>query len=294
MAIGSGNFGKLLDGVQRHFYGLEYKQWDDFYSKMYDVRTSNKAYEESLSFTGFSTIPTKVKGGAVSYEDAKQNWIGRHIHTTYGKGYIVERELWEDAQWNYLKQLPRALAKAIKDTIEVLAATPINNHTTETAADGVAVGSASHVLGGGGTYSNIGPAADLSETSFEQMQIDIAAWVDDAGLKMNARPKLLIVTPTFAYTAAKLLGSDKTPEDANNSINPAKGLVPYIVNPYITDADKWVVITDVPDGLVWYWRRKPEFTQDNDFDTENAKWKTTFRCSNGVDDARGLYINAGT
>lgn len=295
MAIGSGNFGKSIDlgASMRHLYGQEYSQWPELYSQYLEVRTSNQAYEESLSHTGFGVVSQKTKSGSVEYDDAKQNWIGRLINLTYGKGFIVERELWDDAKIGAIKMLPKELARSVRETVEILGANDLNNHTTATSADGIALGSTGHLLGGGGTFSNLGTAADLSETSLEQMLIDLSAWTNDAGLKMNAKPKLLMVTPTFAYTAAKLLGSDKTPEDANNSINPSKGLIPYIVNPYITDTDKWVVVTDVPNGMLFYWRRRPEFTQDNDFDTENAKWKTTFRCVAGTDDARGVYINAG-
>lgn len=297
MAIGSGNFGKVLDlgAVLRHYYGLEYNEWPELYSQYMELRDSNGAFEESLNFTGFGVVGEKVKGGSVEYEDAKQNWIGRHINVTYGKGFIVERELWDDARTNVITMLPRMLARSVRETIEILAANIINNAETaaDTGPDGQPLASNSHPLGGGGTFDNLGTAADLSETSFEQMQIDIAAWVDDAGLRINARPKMLMVTPTFSYTASKILGSDLTPEDANNSINPAKGLVPFIVNPYITDADSWQVITNVPNGLIWYWRRRPDFSQDNDFDTENQKWKTIFRAVPTWDDPRGIYYNPG-
>jgi hypothetical protein len=123
--------------------------------------------------------------------------------------------------------------------------------------------------------------------------IDIGDWTDDSSLNIAAKPVKLIVPTELDFTAAKLLRSAKVPEDANNAMNPIAGRVSYSVNNYLTDADAWFLITDVPVGMVFYWRRRPEFTQDNDFDTENLKWKTTFRCVAGWNDPRGIYVNTG-
>lgn len=299
MAMGSGNFGKLLDGVQRHYYGLSYKSFEELYSKYMEVRTSIKAYEESLNFTGFGIVGEKGKGGAVSYEEAKQNWSGTHINVTYGKGYIIEKELWEDGAIQIMKALPQELARSVRHTTEYLAAAHLNNCTSTSSpyvsSDGLALASTAHLLGGGGTFKNRPTNfSDLDSTSFEQALIDMGAWVNDAGLNIMAKPKTMVVNTANAWACAKLFGSDKVPEDANNAINPAKGYVPYIVNPYVTGADDWFLITDVPNGLIYYWRRRPEFTQDNDFDTENMKWKVTFRCVAGHDDPRGVYCNTGS
>jgi hypothetical protein len=268
------------------------------YTAIYDVRTSTKAYEEALSFSGFGMVNQKDRGGSVEYDEAKQNWLGRHIHLTYGKGFIVEKELWDDAQTNTIAALPRALARSVRHTIEYLGADRLNNpSSTGTAyvlSDGKALLATDHPLGKGGTFQNRPTNfADLDSTSLEQAYIDIGDWVDDASLNIAARPKRLIVPTELAWQCAKLLGSDKVPEDANNAINPAKGVLPYNVNHYLTDADAWFIITDIPNGMTFYWRRRPDFSMDNDFDTENAKWKTIFRCVTGCDDPRGIYGNTG-
>lgn len=295
MTISSSQFGFTLDKVLRHYYGLEYASHPEQYTDIFTIETSDKAYEESLNYSGFGTVPTKTKGSAIAYEDAKENWKGRLTHLTYGKGFIVERELWEDQQTNQIKLFPKALARSVRHTIEVIGATILNNATSSgTGPDGKVLGANDHPLGKGGTFSNIPSAySDLDATSLEQALIDIGDWVDDASLNIAAKFKRLIVPTELDWTAKKLLGTDKEVGSNYNDLNPAKGLIPYSVNNYLTDADAWYLLTDVPNGMVFYWRRRPEFTQDNDFDTENMKWKTTFRCVAGWNDPRGIYVNTG-
>ncbi len=296
MPLTSASFGNLLDKVMRFYYGFGYKMHEEQYSKYMNVETSNRAYEETLSLSGFGTVPEKAKGQSVSYDTSKENWKGRHTNVTYGKGFIVEKELWDDDLSNQIKAMPKELGRSVRHTVEVIGATILNNCTTaaDTGPDGKVLAATDHPLGGGGTFKNRPTNfSDLDSTSMEQALIDIGDWVNDKSLNIAAKPVRLVVPTELSWTAAKLLGSDKVPEDANNAINPAKGLLPYTVCNYLTDADAWFLTTDVPNGVVFYWRRRPEFTQDNDFDTENAKWKVVFRCVAGWDDPRGIYCNTG-
>jgi hypothetical protein len=195
-----------------------------------------------------------------------------------------------------MKKLPKALARSVRHTVEILGANILNNGFSGSylGADAVALFSTSHPLLGGGTWANR-PAvdADLSMTSYEQALIDIQAFVDDRGLLVVARPKKLVVTINNDWTCQQLLKSEYDPETNFNAINPAKGTIPYMVGHWLTDPDAWFIITDVPDGIVFYWRRRPKFTQDNEFSSENGLWKTTFRCIQGWDDPRGAYGSSG-
>lgn len=296
MPIGSGNFGDLLNHDLQNYYGLEYQAHPEQYTEFFEIRNSTKAGEESLSSSGFGLVPTKQKGGSVSYDTAKQNWKQTLTHVTRGAGFIVERELYDDDLGNQIAKLPKALARSTRNTIEVIGANVLNNafSNSYTGADGLELCSTAHLLGGGGTYKNeLTTAADFDSTSFEQALIDIGDFVDDRGLNIAAKAVKGIFPIELAWQAAKVLGSDKVPEDANNAINPGKGVMPYVTNNFLTDPDAWFIKTNVSDGLVWYWRKRPVMTMDNDFDTENAKWKVVFRCSQGWDDPKGLFGSPG-
>jgi len=158
-------------------------------------------------------------------------------------------------------------------------------------------GSASHALVAGGTATN-GPSAavDLSEAALEQASIDIASFTSDRGLKISVRPTTLIIPKELMFEASRILKSDGRVGTDNNDINALKamGMVPKIVvNHYLSDTDAWFLRTDAQNGMKYFERRGDEFTTDDDFDTENAKYKATFRCSFGWTDPRGIYGSPG-
>ncbi len=297
MPIQSGDFGEALNPGIHHWYGLSYQQHQTQYTEIYDVQTSKKNKEDDVSASDFGLVPEKSKGGSVSFETTSQNWVNTLIHVTYGLGFIVERELAEDEMYNIINRLPVALANSVNQTIEVTAANILNNAfvtTYTTGGDGLELCSTLHLKGKGGTWQNEPTnAADLDSTSFEQATIDINDYPSDSGLRIAAKEQKLIVAKENSFTASKLLTSALVPEDANNADNPIKGMVPYTVNSYLTDPDAWFMKTNIPWGLLFYWRRRPEFTKDNDWDTENAKWKSTMRFSVGWSDPRGLYGSPG-
>lgn len=296
--LGSGNFGKLIDGVERTHFGLAYNEFEPQYPAIYDIRQTGKAYEQVLSFTGLGLATEKVRGASIDFDEMKQNWEGRHIMVSYGKGYIIERELYDDGDTRVISMFPQQLALSARYTIEYIAAAQLNNCESTAAAyvnaDGLALASTAHLLGGGGTFSNRPAAyADLDSTSLEQAYIDIGAWVNDAGVPIAAKPVRLITTTANQVKVQQLLGSDKVPEDANNAINTFKSVLPYSINNYLTDSDSWFLKTNVPNGMVFYWRRKPDFSMDNEWSTESAMWKFVMRCVAGCDDPRGIYVNLG-
>jgi hypothetical protein len=98
------------------------------------------------------------------------------------------------------------------------------------------------------------------------------------------------------FEAKRILSPDGRPGTDTNDVNAMKqmGLVPeVIVNHYLTDTDAWFLKTDVPHGMKHYERRADGFDMDNDFDTENAKYKATARYSFGWTDPRGLFGSPG-
>lgn len=296
MSVSSSDFGNLLEPGLKVVYGDDYRQHPEVYSKIFETLPSTKAFEETLSISATGQVPEKPQGSSILFVNPKQNWLHRLTHVTYGLGYIVTRELYEDDQYNKIKSYTKSLAKSVRDTIETLAANILNRafNSSYTGGDGLELCSTVHLLGQGGTYANeLSTPADLTATSLEQALIDIGDMEDDAGLLMNANPKKLIVPKELSWTASKLLKSTLDPESANNSVNPAHNIMPYVVWNFLTDPDAWFILTDVSEGLKFYWRRYPEYTQDNESTTENAMFKTTFRCIAGWDDPRQIFGSPG-
>ena len=298
MAATTGTFSELLYPGLKAIWGTSYKDYPEVYPKCgFRVESSNQAYEKTLSMTGFGLASVKGEGSSVTYDEAYQGYTQTLTHVGYGIGFQVTSEMYDDDQYGKIKALPKALAKSVRDTIEQYAANIYNNaFTSGTGPDGSYLCVTTHALIGGGTEQNcLSTAADLSMTSLEQAFIDIGDIVNDRALLANIKAQKLVIPPELEWTVRQILESDKDPESNYNAINPAKGIFPggYVVNPWLTDADAWFIVTDSPYGLVFYWRKRPEFTKDNDFDSDNAKYKTTFRMSVGWDDWRGVYGTPG-
>lgn len=290
------HFSEALEPGIRKWYGDSYKQHKPQYTEIFDVKNSMKSSEYSMSHTGFGLVPVKNQAGSVSYTDTQQGNKNTLTNVTYGLGFIVSRELFEDDQYNIISKKPKALARSVRHTVETLGANILNNgfDSGYTGADGKELFSTIHPLLGGGTEQNEPTtAADLSMTSYEQALIDIGSLKDDMSLRLAAKGTKLIVPINLDWSAQQLLRSSLDPESNFNAINPANGTMPYVVNNFLTDPDAWFIKTDVTDSMPFYWRRKPAFTKDNDFDSENAKFKTTFRCIMGWDDWRGIYGSPG-
>ncbi len=294
----TGNFASLLEPGLRKIYGESYRQYPREYTKVFSLDTSTRAFEEDQGITGLGTVPEKAEGKSISYDDPLEGYLKRYTHTTYGLGFMVTREMFEDDQYRKMRAMPKALGRSVRQTIEVLGANHFNRafNSSYTGSDGVEMCSAVHPLVGGGTFANeLSTPADLDITSYEQALIDIQAYVDDRGLKMLCRPQKLVVHPDNLFQAQIILKSEQLPDTANNDINPAAGTMNggIVVMHWLTDPDAWFITTDCPNGLNWLWRRKPEFTRDNDWETENAKFKTTFRASSGWTDPRGVFGSPG-
>lgn len=300
MPVVTGNFAALLTPGYRIIWGDDMARWEEEYSKFMTIDSSTRNYEEDHSITQLGVVPTKAEGAAVSYDTIYDGYTKRYTHLLYGLGFSVTREMVEDDLYRKIKAMPKALSRSCQETIEITAANHLNRAFSGSylGGDSKALCASDHpTYGGGGTYSNMpSVAADLDITSFEQALIDIQInFIDDRGLKMKVKPQKLLLHPNNWFMAEKILKSAQEPDTANNAVNPAKGALPggYVLLHWVTDTDAWFVTTDCPNGLTWFWRRRPEFTQDNDFDTENAKYKTTFRASSAWTNPRCIYGSAG-
>lgn len=299
MATFTNNFAALLAPGLRKIYGDSYMDYPEEYSIVFDIDTiKDRNYIEDHSITTLGLVTVKAHGKSIDYDEAYDGYTKRYTFVTYGLGFMVTREMFEDDLYRKMSQMPKALARSVRQTIEITAANVLNRafNSSYTGADGKEMCATDHPLIGGGTFQNeLTTAADLDVTSYEQALIDIQAFVDDRGLKVATRPTKLIIHPSNEFQANMILKSSQLPDTANNNYNPAQGTMSGGVAKlhWLTDSDAWFIKTDVPDGLTFLWRRRPEFAQDSDFDSENAKFKTTMRFDCGWTDPRGIYGSPG-
>ncbi len=298
--INSGSFAKALWPGVNAWYGRAYDAYPEEYTKLFEKQTSTKAFEEDVGISSFGLAVQKSEGSPISYDSERQGFISRYQHTVYALGFIITREMMEDDQYDVIgKRKAEGLAFSMRQTKEVIGANVYNRafSSSYVGGDGVALISASHPNIKGGTWSNqIATAADLSEAALEQACIDIAGFTNDAGLLIAVRPESLVIPRQLIFEAKRILETDGRVGTDNNDLNAIRtlGSIPTIItNHFLTDTDAWFIKTNVQNGMKYMERRADAFDMDNDWDTENAKFKATARYSFGWTDPRALYASAG-
>ena len=298
--ITSSSFAKALWPGVNAWYGKAYKDYPEEWSALFEKHTSKKAYEEDVGLSSFGLASQKAEGAPISYDSERQGFTTRYNHVVYALGFIITREIYEDDQYDVVgKRKANGLARSMRQTKEIIGANIFNRAATVgyTGGDGVVLLSASHPNVAGGLWSNTpSTQVDLSEAALEQAAIDIAAFRDDRGLLIAAKPKKLVIAPSNQFEAKRILGTDGRVGTDLNDVNAIKtmGIIPsVVVNHYLTNADDWFILTDVQDGMKYFERRGDAFEMDNDFDTENAKFKATARYSFGWTDPRCVYGSTG-
>jgi hypothetical protein len=291
---------ELLPGLNALF-GLEYARYGEEHKEIYETETSERSFEEETKLSGFSAAPVKNEGSAIAYDNAQEAWTARYNHETIALGFSLTEEAIEDNLYDSLSgRYTKSLARAMAYTKQVKAAAVLNNGFTTgyNGGDGVPLFSASHPLVSGGTNSNIPTtAADLNETSLEAAVIQIAAWTDERGLLIAAKPKKLVVPPALQFVATRLLETELRVGTNDNDINAIKnnGSVSegYAINHFLTDTNAWFLTTDVPNGMKHFVRTPLSNSMDGDFDTGNVRYKSRERYSFGWSDPLGMYGSAG-
>lgn len=298
--ITSSSFAKLLWPGLNSIYGKAYNEYPVEWDKLFEKNSSDRAYEEDLGLSSFGLASVKNEGAPITYDTERQGFTSRYNHVVYALGFIVTREIFEDDQYGKVgAQKAKALARSMRQTKEIVGANIYNRafDSNYKGGDGVSLISASHPNVAGGTFSNqIATAADLSEAALEQAVIDIAGFRDDRGLLIAARPEKLVIPYQQTFEAKRILGADGRVGTDLNDPNVLKDMGLFsnvVINHYLTDPDAWFILTNVKDGLKYFERRADQFEMDNDFDTENAKFKATARYSFGWSDPRAIYGSAG-
>jgi hypothetical protein len=297
---------ELLPGLNALF-GMEYARYGEEHKEIYETETSERSFEEETKLSGFAAAPVKNEGSAIAYDNAQEAWSTRYTHETIALGFSITEEAIEDNLYDSLSsRYTKALARAMAYTKQVKAAAVLNNGFTNSSqyygGDGVPLFSSTQhptVVSGGTNNNTPATQVDLNETSLEAAVIQIAAWTDERGLLIAAKPKKLIVPPALMFVATRLLDTELRVATADNDINAIEEqwvLIPegYTVNHYLTDTNAWFLTTDVPNGMKHFVRTPLSNNMDGDFDTGNVRYKSRERYSFGWSDPLGMFGSSGS
>jgi len=299
---------ELLPGLNALF-GLEYARYGEEHKEIYETEKSERSFEEETKLAGFGAAPVKNEGSAIAYDNAQEAFTARYTHETIALGFSITEEAVEDNLYDSLSaRYTKALARGMAYTKQVKAASVLNNGFSGTAlgGDGVSLfgnnSSGTRVghplVGGGVNYNSPTTGVDLNETSLENATIQIAAWVDERGLLIAAKPVKLVIPPALMFVAKRLLDTELRVGTADNDINALKqmGTVSggYTVNHFLTDSNGWFLTTDVPNGLKHFERSALQTSMDGDFDTGNVRYKARERYSFGWSDPLGIWGSSGS
>ena len=301
MAISRNQLVKELEPGLNALFGLEYKSYEQQWSEIYTTETSDRAFEEEVMLSGFAQARVKPEGSGVAFDNAQETFTARYTNETIALAFAITEEAIEDNLYDRLaSRYTKALARSMASTKNVKGASTLNNGQpggTFTSGDGVTLFNTAHPTIAG-TFSNtLATAADLNETSLEQALIDINAFTDERGLKIAAKGVKMIIPSALQFVAERLMKSQGRTSTADNDINAIRsmGMIPqgYRVNNYLTDADAFFIVTDVPNGMKHFNRAPLTTKMEGDFDTGNVRYKARERYVFGVSDPRGIYASPG-
>jgi hypothetical protein len=298
---------ELLPGLNALF-GMEYARYGEEHKEIYETEKSERSFEEETKLAGFGAAPVKNEGSAIAFDNAQEAFTARYNHETIALGFSITEEAVEDNLYDSLSaRYTKSLARAMAYTKQVKAASVINNGFSGSylGGDGVSLFGVSSggsrvghpLVNGSVNYNSPTTAVDLNETSLENAVIQIAAWTDERGLLIAAKPVKMVIPPALMFVAKRLLDTELRVGTADNDINALKqmGAIPggYTVNHFLTDSNAWFLTTDVPNGLKHFERSALTNSMDGDFDTGNVRYKARERYSFGWSDPLGMWGSAG-
>jgi hypothetical protein len=301
MAISRQQLAKELEPGLNALFGLEYKNYENQHTEIFDIENSDRAFEEEVMLSGFANAAVKSEGSAVTFDTANESFTSRYTHETIALAFAITEEAIEDNLYDRIAtRYTKALARSMAQTKQIKAANVLNNGFSSSfpGGDGKELFATDHPTQSAGELKNeLSTSADLSETSLEQAMIDIAAFKDERGFKIAARGLKLIIPSELQFTAERILKSPARVGTADNDLNAlsSKGMIPqgYVVNNYLTDTDAFFIKTDVPNGMKMFNRANLKTAMEGDFDTGNVRYKARERYSFGFSDWRGMFGSPG-
>jgi len=297
----STDFRSVVEPILNEVFNGVYDQRADEWKQVFEERRGiPRNYHEEPVLYGFGAAPELPDGMAVTYQSGGVLFLQRYLYKVYGLAFALTKVLVEDGDHVRVGQTyAKHLAQSLIETKETLCANILNRAFTAsyTGGDGVCLVSASHPIVNG-TFSNVlTAAAALSQTSLEQMLIQIRNAVDNNGKRIRLTPKSIVTGPSNVFQAEVLLKSALRSGSADNDINPVKSM--GLLNAgqanlsRITSTTAWWVQTDAPEGLKLMMRRPLEKSMEGDFETDSMRYKATERYAVGWTDPRGVFGTAG-
>jgi len=291
---------KELEPGLNALFGLEYDRYENQDKEIFDSESSDRAFEEEVMLGGFANAAVKPEGQGVTYEDAQETYTARYTNETIALAFALTEEAVEDNLYDKLStRYTKALARSMANTKQVKAANILNRafNASYLGGDAKELCATDHPTLSGNQKNELSTAADLNETSLEQMLIDIADMKDERGLKIALRGMKMIIPVNLQFVAERLMKSAGRVGTADNDINAIKsmGMVPqgYVVNNFLTDTDAFFIKTDAPNGLKHFVRAPIRTAMEGDFDTGNVRYKARERYSFGWSDWRGIFGSPG-
>ena len=301
MAISRQQLAKELEPGLNALFGLEYQNYENQHTEIFDIENSDRAFEEEVMLSGFANAAVKSEGAAVTFDTANEAFTSRYTHETIALAFAITEEAIEDNLYDRIAtRYTKALARSMAQTKQIKAANVLNNGFSSSfpGGDGKELFATDHPTVSAGDLKNeLSTSADLSETSLEQAMIDIAAFKDERGFKIAARGLKLIIPSELQFTAERILKSPARVGTSDNDLNAlsSKGMLPqgYVVNNYLTDTDAFFIKSDIPNGMKMFNRANLKTAMEGDFDTGNVRYKARERYSFGFSDWRGMFGSPG-
>jgi hypothetical protein len=297
----STDFRSIVEPILNECFDGVYDQRKDEWSRVFrEEQGIPRNYHEEPVLYGFGAAPQLPDGSPVSYQQGGVLFLKRYVYNVYGLAFALTKVLVEDGDHIRIGQVyAKHLAQSLIETKETLSANVLNRafNASYAGGDGVALNSASHPIVTGTVSNLLSTSANLSQTSLEQMLIQIRQAVDNNNKKIRLVPRQLVVAPGNVFQAEVLLKSVLRAGTANNDINPVKsiGLMDEgaTVLSRLTNANAWWVQTDAPEGMKLLMRRALEKTMEGDFETDSMRYKATERYDVGFTDWRSMYGTPG-
>jgi hypothetical protein len=297
----STDFRSIVEPILNECFDGVYDQRKDEWSRVFrEEQGIPRNYHEEPVLYGFGAAPALPDGSPVSYQQGGVLFLKRYVYQVYGLAFALTKILVEDGDHIRIGQVyAKHLAQSLIETKETLSANVLNRafNSAYQGGDGVQLNSTAHPLAVGTASNLLSTAANLSQTSLEQMLIQIRQAVDNNQKKIRLVPRQLVVAPGNVFQAEVLLKSVLRAGTANNDINPVKsiGLLDEgaAVISRLTNANAWWVQTDAPEGMKLLMRRVLEKTMEGDFETDSMRYKATERYDVGFTDWRAMYGTPG-
>ena len=297
----STDFRSIVEPILNEAFDGVYDQRADEWSTVFREQTGiPRNYHEEPVLYGFGAAPQLPDGSPVSYQQGGVLFLQRYVYQVYGLAFALTKVLVEDGDHIRIGQTyAKHLAQSLVETKELLCANVLNRafNSSYTGGDGVSLINTAHPIAVGSFSNQLSTAANLSQTSLEQMLIQIRQAVDNNGKKIRLQPVKLVIAPGNVFQAEVLLKSVLRTGTANNDINPIKsiGLLPEgaTVISRLTSATNWWVETDAPEGMKLLMRRALEKTMEGDFETDSMRYKATERYIPGWTDPRAMFGTPG-